>query len=66
MKQLTPKVLWLAVIVAQAACATEREPFQSEPCERYSGRCAAVQRQLLVPRADTVESADHIRFQQRR
>jgi hypothetical protein len=26
MKQLTPKVLWLAVIVAQAACATEREP----------------------------------------
>ena len=26
MKQLTPKVLWLALIVAQAACATEREP----------------------------------------
>ena len=26
MKQLIPKVLWLAVIVAQAACATEREP----------------------------------------
>jgi len=26
MKQLTPKALWLALIVAQAACATEREP----------------------------------------
>ena len=26
MKQLTPKVLWPALIVAQAACATEREP----------------------------------------
>jgi hypothetical protein len=26
MKQLTPKVLWLALIVTQAACATEREP----------------------------------------
>ena len=26
MKQPSPKVLWLALIVAQAACATEREP----------------------------------------
>jgi hypothetical protein len=26
MKQLTPNVLWLALIVTQAACATEREP----------------------------------------
>lgn len=26
MKQLTPKALWLVLIVAQAACATEREP----------------------------------------